>query len=232
MIKKYGYAISAFGVITAVIVLAAGVGSRGETPPSAFLSEPQDFCRITVQKDDTLSQIALRLTGKTGYYTELMHHNNLTSEAIYPGDIVQIPRQLLLPHYQCPLDAYQSSSDVIKKSAATPRNANTKVLAEIEVLVFEDRNGNGEDDAEEPGMPGIQVILVRGGSVRTSDKEGRVLFTEVEAGEHAVGVEEATFPEEYRLCTQSSVLISLAEGDKGYVAFGMCAVPPSTGISD
>ncbi len=227
MMKRRSYGRNVPGVITAVMILAAGAGIRGETPPAASQPEQQNICRYRVQKGDTLSQIALRLTGETTTYTEFMRGNNLTSEVIHPDDILQIPRQLLLPRHQCPLDAQQSGPDVTEEPAATPRHAATKVLGEIEAVVFEDRNGSGEDDAEEPGMSGIQVILVRGGSVQISNEEGRVLFAEVEPGEHAVGIEESTVPDGYRLCTKSSVLISLTEGDKGYAAFGICVIPVS-----
>ena len=146
-----------------------------------------------------------------------MHSNTLTSETIYPGDILQIPHRLLLPPYQCALDSQQSIADL----AETPVSTDSKVLAEIEIIVFEDKNNNRVYDTEEPGVPGIQVILVREGNSQTSDDQGIVLFAEVEPGDHAIGIDESTIPEGYRLSTKSTVLLSVTEGDKGYVAFGI-----------
>lgn len=221
MMKKHGYVVSLLSGIMGVFVFAAGACSHGETRPSIPLSEQEITCLYTVQKGETLSRIASRLTGRTAYYPEIMRGNNLTSETIYAGDILQIPRRLLLPQYQCVLDTQQPTSDPAETPPTPSQNTDTKVLAEIEALVFEDRNDNGEYDTEEPGVPGIRIILVRAGGGETSDEQGLVVFEEVEPGDHAVGIDESTLPEGYRLCTKSTVLLSVAEGDKAYAAFGV-----------
>jgi hypothetical protein len=206
-----------------MIVLAAGTGSQAETRLVAPLTDQEDTCSYTIRKGDTLSHIAARLTGKTAYYTKIMRSNDLASETIYPGDVLRIPRQLLLPQHQCSLNPERLRSNHTETPPATRLNTNSKVLADIEGAVFEDRNGNGEYDAEEPGVSEIHVILVREGRMQTSDEEGRVLFVDVEPGEHAIGIDESSIPEGYQLRTKSTVLISVAEGDKGYVAFGIQA---------
>ncbi len=223
--------ISVLGVIACMLALAAGAGSSGERESATSLSEQDEFCSYIIQKGDTLSNIAARLTGKAEYYPAIMRHNTLTSEVIYPGGIVRIPHRLLLPQYRCALDAQQSRSDAPETPAAPPQNSNDDVLADIEGLVFEDRNGNGEHDAGEPGVSEIKLVLVREGDVLTSDEDGLVLFTEVEPGDHAVGLEESSIPKGYRLCTKSTVLLSVVEGDKGYAAFGICGAA-SAGTSD
>lgn len=212
--------------ISSVFVLATGSMSDSKTTSGATVSSQdlQDVCLYTVQKGDTLSRIALHLTGKTGNYKQIMGFNGLTSDMIRPNDQLNIPKQLLLKEYQC--------------SAETPppKESEHKILAEIEGIVFEDKNENGRYDSADPGIPGVKVVLIKGREYQSSEKngvlirgrvcqisdeKGKFFFVHVESGEQAVGLYETSLPDGYRLTTDSTVIVSLTEGDKGFVEFGI-----------
>ncbi len=208
--------------------------------------EEKDFCSYTVQEGDTLSEIASRLTGKSSNYEEIKRFNELTSDKIYPGDVLDIPKDLLLEEYQC--DVTPTPTPVVPTPTLTPlplllsivtpsptptitpkptltppppKDSKRRIRAEIEGIVFEDSNKNGRYDRGELGVPGIDVMLIRDVLKVQTDKKGKFLFPEIDPGEQAVGFYESSLPEGYRLITPSTVLVSLSEGDRGHVAFGV-----------
>ena len=107
------------------------------------------------------------------------------------------------------------------KLLLTVRQRGAKGLADIEGLVFWDKNGNKTHDADEPGLPDIQVILVRDLQKQTSAQDGAFFFADVKPGEQLVAVDEQTLPQGFKLTTDASVLLTLAERDRGYVEFGV-----------
>lgn len=60
--------------------------------------------------------------------------------------------------------------------------------------VFHDRNGDGFQDAEEPGVPGVDVITADGELV-TSDAFGKFSFTNLRPGRHALRVDPLSIPD-------------------------------------
>lgn len=209
--------------------------------------DSKEFCPYAVQKGDTLIKIAARLTGSGKNFSLLMECNNLSSDLIRPGDVLQIPQNILLEEFQCapqitPASSPSSAKTLSVEPAITatptvtpiptltpPPHEGKKILAEIEGIVFEDKNGNKEPDAGEPGIPGVKVILIKdqvnqpfmSSITRMSDAKGKFLFTHVDPGSQAVGLYEATLPEGAVLLTASTLVVTLTEGDKGYVKFAV-----------
>jgi len=64
-------------------------------------------------------------------------------------------------------------------------------------------------------------VLIRGRVCQLSDEKGKFIFVNVEPGEQAIGLYETSLPDGYRLTTDSTVIVSLTEGDKGFVEFGV-----------
>jgi LysM repeat protein len=235
-----------------VVAMASISGLKMTSAATVSLQNTEDSCSYTVQKGDTLSRIASHLTGKTENYKQIMQCNGLTSDVIYPDKQLRIPNQLMLKEYQCaseqmptpirpPSPTPASMSTLAQASPSTvtpiptltppPKKSEHKILAEIEGIVFEDKNENGRYDPHEPGIPEIEVVLIKSQVGQTSgkpgrvnqrsDKQGKFLFVNVDPGQQAVGLYETGLPEGYRLTTDPTVVISLTEGDKGYVAFGL-----------
>jgi hypothetical protein len=123
------------------------------------------------------------------------------------------------PGVQTPSATPSMAPQVTLESPVQP--SKTEILAELEGIVFEDRNANGNQDDQEPGIAGVKIVLVRDHRSQFTDDRGKFLFGQVEPGPQAVGLDETTLPTGYRLRTESTVLITLTEGDKGYVKFGV-----------
>jgi hypothetical protein len=96
----------------------------------------------------------------------------------------------------------------------------------IQGHVFRDDNGNGTQDAGEPGLPDIYVNVV-GGSDGTTDASGDVSFSEV-PGDYTVEVDDTDtdLPPNAVLTTAQSQSVSLASGATEHVTFGF--QPPGT----
>lgn len=208
--------------LAGLLLFSAGIPGQEAEPPAASSLSAAD-CPYTVRSGDTLARIARHLTGRPDRFPAIMQYNALQTDTIYPGDIVMIPNDWLLPEYQCGGPSNKSSSSINRE-----KYAQDDVQGEIEGVVFDDRNNNGVHDTpeEEPGVAEVELVLVREGRRLATDEAGIAVFTDVEAGEHAVGLDASTVPEGYRLCTDPTVLLTLAEGDRAYAAFGVCAAPP------
>ncbi len=96
-----------------------------------------------------------------------------------------------------------------------------KLLAEVEGIVFEDMDGSGDHDSDEPGLQGIEVLLLRDLVRQFSDEDGEFFFGDLEPGEQAVSLDSNKLPPGYHLTTESTLLVSLTEGDRGFVEFGV-----------
>lgn len=83
--------------------------------------------------------------------------------------------------------------------------------------VFDDLNGNGVQDAGEPGLGGVQMVLTRpdGSTVfTTTDANGNYLFGSLPAGTYTVTVVAATLPPNYYSTTRNSPLtVTLPDGN-------------------
>ena len=202
--------------------IAIGSNGQGESTSSTEQSQKEGTCLYTVQKGDTLSRIAAQITQKAGNYKQIMAFNELTSDLIHPGDTLKIPLQLVIKACGCTLP--QSPASQTPAPILIPKD-NEEILADIEGLLFEDQNGNGQHDTDEPGIEGIQVVLVRGNIIQTTDENGEFLFEDVDPGPQAVGLYETNLPDGYQLCTESTVIITVTEGDRGFVSFGVQAEP-------
>jgi len=199
-------------VFRCVFVLCLGALVFGTAYAAEVQPNEDEVCVYAIRKGDTLSQIAVKLTGTVKNYPDIKDFNQLDSERLYAGELLALPLNLLM-------ESALSQCDIQKLSASTHNL--TRIQAEIEVRVFEDVNGNGQRDDEEDGLPEISVMLIRGKVIQPTDTQGLALFNELEPGQHAVALDEGELPEEYRLTTPSEVLISLTEGDRGYVDFGV-----------
>ena len=247
MKESFGFLKRAAVLSALFSVFMLGIASLSKDAPPSPLLAPQsaDACRYLVQPGDTLLKIALRFTGKGENYKHIMQFNRLASEQIRPGGQVNIPKALLRKEYPCasasvvtptllpgatptlllptpgPTPIFTPPTTVTSQPMLTPppRKSN-KILAEIQGVVFEDVNGNGAREADEPGLPGVQVILVRDCVTQTTDQAGQFLFGNLQPGPQAVGLAETSLPPGYALTTAATVLISVTEGDLGYVKFG------------
>ena len=125
--------------------LLAGAAYAGEAS-----LEKDGICVYLVQQGDTLSQIALELTGRVKNYPQLMDINRLDYASLSVGDTLFIPVEML-------------SESAVSACTFQELPASTyepdKILADIEVLVFEDLNGDGQYDADESGVSGIEIPL-------------------------------------------------------------------------
>ena len=233
-----------FIVVVGALVLQIAPDAVADTLKERM--EEAVLCPYTVKKGDTLITIALRLTGNRENYRLIMELNGLTSDRIYPGNVLNIPNDLLLEEYQCkreiqpepvptslptptplpipiPTVTPSPTPTITPQPTLTPppKESERKIRAEIEGIVFEDSNKNGKPDLGEFGIPNIEVVLIRDVLKVRSDEQGKFLFTEIDPGEQAVGLHETTLPDGYHLCTDSTVVVGLSEGDRGFVSFGL-----------
>ncbi|MCP4396953.1 MAG: DUF11 domain-containing protein [bacterium] len=107
------------------------------------------------------------------------------------------------------------------KSSFTVKRRGLKGLADIEGLVFWDKNENGRFDTGEIGLPDLEIVMVREGRRLPSDEDGEFFFAEVKSEEQTVSLDELSLPQGFRLTTDSTQLLHLGERDLGYVEFGV-----------
>ncbi|MGB0383793.1 MAG: SdrD B-like domain-containing protein [Ardenticatenaceae bacterium] len=108
------------------------------------------------------------------------------------------------------------SVSVLPGSSAT---ANFAYQAEgtVSGLLFEDRNGNGSQDAGEPGLSGLEVQLVNGSTATaTTDADGNYQFTGVQAGNYTVVAPQAAG---YSGPTPASRAIAVPAGGSATASF-------------
>ncbi|WP_163269644.1 hypothetical protein [Chelativorans alearense] len=91
--------------------------------------------------------------------------------------------------------------------------------------VFDDRNGNGYQDAGEQGLPGVRLATVRGWLV-TTDAHGRfhVVCANEEAGRigsaFIMKLDARTLPTGYRLTTENPRAVRLTAAKTAKLNFG------------
>jgi hypothetical protein len=98
----------------------------------------------------------------------------------------------------------------------------------IEGRVYIDLNGNGRDDAGEPGAAGARVRLDGGVAIKT-DEDGRYRFPETRGGEHTVTLVTEDLGVKLRATTPSQELVMLKGGRKVAVNFGVINTGSITG---
>ncbi len=76
--------------------------------------------------------------------------------------------------------------------------------------VFEDLNGDGWQDEDEPGIPGIDIVMEDGTTV-TTDVDGKYSIPGVEPGYHVLTIDEATLPEGYEILGEVSKFVEVPE---------------------
>ena len=83
-------------------------------------------------------------------------------------------------------------------------------------FVWEDTDGDGNQDGGENGLPNIRLQLTQNGSTiayRTTNSSGWYLFTGLSAGTYVVDVDEGTLPQGYALTTHNEPMtVSLSAG--------------------
>jgi len=88
------------------------------------------------------------------------------------------------------------------------------VPASVGNLVWEDLNHNGVQDAGEPGIPGVTVVLYNNSGVpvmtTTTDVSGTYIFTNVTPGTYTVGF---VTPSGYQTTTQSGIVSNGTNSD-------------------
>jgi hypothetical protein len=100
--------------------------------------------------------------------------------------------------------------------------------------VWEDLDGDGIQDAGEPGIPGVQVILYAAdgttvvGSTIT-DANGNYLFSNLTAGTYVVGVNPTTVPAGMEFTTQDNTTGPDGDGANTWTGGGDSDVNPTTG---
>ena len=102
-------------------------------------------------------------------------------------------------------------------------------------VVFNDLNGNGVQDAGEPGLAGVQLTLTgpAGTFFTTTDAAGGYLFGSLPAGTYTVTVNAATLPPNFYSTTRNSPLsITLPDGNTAFLTadFGYRADPLSGNV--
>jgi hypothetical protein len=100
--------------------------------------------------------------------------------------------------------------------------------------VWDDLNGDGIQNAGEPGVSGIQVILYAadGTTVITStitDAKGNYLFSNLNAGTYVVGVNPSTIPAGMQFTTQDNTTGGEGDGNNTWPGLGDSDVSATTG---
>ncbi|MCT7374075.1 DUF6923 family protein [Chelativorans salis] len=125
-----------------------------------------------------------------------------------------------------------SAQDVTGRRLGTEATAVVEILAEpvfdcgdIIGKVFDDQNGNGHQDAGEPGLPGVRVATVKGWLI-TTDAHGRFHVACADLPESRIGsnfimkLDERTLPTGYRLTTENPRVVRLTAGKMTKLNFG------------
>jgi hypothetical protein len=89
----------------------------------------------------------------------------------------------------------------------------------IQGRVFFDQNGNGRDDADEPGVTGM-TVQIDGDQTAITDWSGRFHF-KTDAGEHNVAIISGDLGMRYKATTGSDQNVSLLSRQTVNVAFGL-----------
>ena len=91
--------------------------------------------------------------------------------------------------------------------------------------VFDDRNGNGTQDEQEPGLRGVRVVTVNG-QIVTTDAEGRYHITcpmianEDRGSNFILKLDPRSLPTGYRLTTENPETVRLTRGKFAKLDFG------------
>ena len=91
--------------------------------------------------------------------------------------------------------------------------------------VFDDRNGNGTQDEEEPGLRGVRVVTVNG-QIVTTDADGRYHITcpmianEDRGSNFILKLDPRSLPTGYRLTTENPETVRLTRGKFAKLDFG------------
>ncbi len=91
--------------------------------------------------------------------------------------------------------------------------------------VFDDRNGSGAQDEQEPGLRGVRVVTVNG-QIVTTDAEGRYHITcpmianEDRGSNFILKLDPRSLPTGYRLTTENPETVRLTHGKFAKLDFG------------
>jgi lysophospholipase L1-like esterase len=88
----------------------------------------------------------------------------------------------------------------------------------VEVLVFADWNGNGQQDTDEGGVKAVEVQLTGGQSEKTA-QGGTASFEMVAAGSYQASI--ASMPPHFRITTPAQVSVEVGAGSPASARFGI-----------
>lgn len=97
--------------------------------------------------------------------------------------------------------------------------------SEVIGKVFDDKNRNGRQDADEPGIAAVRVVTVRGEQI-TTDRHGRYHIAcadvpdEDRGSNYIVKLDPRTLPSGYRLTTENPGIVRLTRGKMSKINFG------------
>jgi LysM repeat protein len=200
----------------------AGPGERPPAQPTAFPTPtpgPDGRIVYIVQQDDTLWRIAA-IAGLS--LEELMALNG-----IQPGDFLTPGTELFLGSAG-PQGAQGDGGDVQAEPTEIPLTPTPNVgTGDICVLLFEDFNGNGRLEEDEPALAGGQISVVALTGDLVGDYTTEVLdleltpsgycFEELSNGDYNVS---AAAPPNYNATTGLNVPVTLGPGEIQYLQFG------------
>jgi hypothetical protein len=87
--------------------------------------------------------------------------------------------------------------------------------------VFEDRNRDGQQGADEPGLASARVMLDEGTSV-TTDAQGMFHIPDLESGPRVLKIDLAGLGMAARATTDPTAVVNIAPGLVASVRFGVC----------
>jgi len=98
----------------------------------------------------------------------------------------------------------------------------------LEGVVFQDRNENGRQDPDEPGVPGV-IMRIEGRRAAISDRDGRLSIDALREGEYRLTLNGDTVPVGL-VTTQPRITVQVTDGARTNVEFALVSDATLSGI--
>ena len=98
----------------------------------------------------------------------------------------------------------------------------------LEGVVFQDRNENGRQDPDEPGVPGV-IMRIEGRRAAISDRDGRLSIDALREGEYRLTLDGDTVPVGL-VTTQPRITVQVTDGARTNVEFALVSDATLSGI--